>query len=117
MARATGIRSSGDDRRSAVDGPTVPSTTKWPHPLKPSEYIKRQIHVSFPDDPTAVAARNITGVSTVIWGNDYPHAEGTFRHSQQFIADHFAGVPDDERTAIVGGTLGALLGFKAPIRV
>ncbi len=88
---------------------------KWPHPLKPSEYVKRQFHVSFQDDPIAVAARNITGISTVVWGNDYPHAEGTFRHSQRLIADQFAGVPDEERAAILGGTLGGLLGLTSPI--
>jgi hypothetical protein len=27
----------------------------------------------------------------------------------------FAGVPDDERAAMVGGTLGDLLGFAAPL--
>ena len=55
----------------------------WPYPLKPSDYVRRQIHVSFQDDPVAVAARHITGLTTIIWGNDYPHAEGTFRHSKQ----------------------------------
>ena len=86
---------------------------KWLYPMKPSEYVRRQFHVSFQDDPIAVAARNITGISTVMWGNDYPHAEGTFRHSQKLIADQFAGVPDDERKAMLGGTLGRLLGFEA----
>ncbi|MGO9458029.1 MAG: amidohydrolase family protein [Acidimicrobiales bacterium] len=87
---------------------------KWPHPLKPSEYVQRQFHVSFQDDPVAVAARHISGLSTIVWGADYPHAEGTFRHSPELIAEQFAGVPDDERAAMVGGTLGALLGFRAP---
>jgi hypothetical protein len=90
---------------------------KWPYPLKASEYVQRQFHVSFQDDPTAVAARDITGVSTIIWGNDYPHAEGTFRHSQELIADQFAGVPDADRAAILGGTLAGLLGFNAPVSV
>jgi predicted TIM-barrel fold metal-dependent hydrolase len=83
----------------------------WPYPLRPSDYIKRQIHVSFQDDPTAVAARHITGLSTIIWGNDYPHAEGTFRGSKKLIAEQFAGVPDDERAAILGRTLGGIAGF------
>ena len=49
---------------------------KWPYPLTPSEYVQRQFHVSFQDDPVAVACRHITGLSTIVWGNDYPHAEG-----------------------------------------
>jgi predicted TIM-barrel fold metal-dependent hydrolase len=88
---------------------------KWPYPLRPSEYVKRQFHVSFQDDPVAVACRHITGLSTIVWGNDYPHAEGTFRGSRQLMAEQFAGVPDAERDAMVGGTLGGLLGFKAPV--
>lgn len=90
---------------------------KWPYPLKPSEYVRRQFHVSFQDDPVAVACRNITGVSTIVWGNDYPHAEGTFRGSRRLIAEQFAGVPAEERDAILGGTLGGLLGFSAPVAV
>jgi predicted TIM-barrel fold metal-dependent hydrolase len=88
---------------------------KWPYPLKPSEYVQRQFHVSFQDDPVAVASRHITGLSTIVWGADYPHAEGTFRHSPELIDSQFAGVPADERSAMLGGTLGALLGFQAPV--
>ena len=51
-----------------------------------------------------------------MWGNDYPHAEGTFRGSRELIAKLFAGVPDDERDAMVGGTLGELLGFDGARR-
>ena len=67
---------------------------KWPYPLMPSEYVRRQFHVSFQDDPVAVACRHLTGLSTIVWGNDYPHAEGTFRGSRQLMAEQFAGVPD-----------------------
>jgi predicted TIM-barrel fold metal-dependent hydrolase len=88
---------------------------KWPYPLMPSEYVQRQFHVSFQDDPVAVACRHITGLSTIMWGNDYPHAEGTFRGSQELLASLMKGVPDDERKAMVGGTLGGLLGFEAPV--
>ena len=69
---------------------------------------------SRPERVVAVAARHITGLSTVIWGSDYPHAEGTFRRSAELIESLFMGVPDDERAAMLGGTLGGLLGF-APV--
>ena len=88
---------------------------KWPYPLRPSEYVRRQFHVSFSDDPAAVACRHITGLSTIVWGSDYPHAEGTFRGSQELIAKQFAGVPAGERAAMLGDTLGGLLGFEAPV--
>ncbi|HEX5096161.1 MAG TPA: amidohydrolase, partial [Acidimicrobiia bacterium] len=71
-----------------------------------------QFHVSFQDDPIAVACRHITGLSSIVWGNDYPHAEGTFRGSRQLIKEQLGGLPDDERRALVGGTLGNLLGLS-----
>ena len=108
-----------DESRPADDQPQMARlfhvAEKWPYPLKPSEYVQRQFHVSFQDDPVAVAARHITGLSTVVWGADYPHAEGTFRHSPELIAGLFAGVPADERAAMLGATLGGLLGFAPPI--
>jgi hypothetical protein len=106
-----------DDTRPAADQPKMARmfdvNEKWPYPLKPSEYVRRQFHVSFQDDPVAVAARHVTGVSTLVWGADYPHAEGTFRGSQELIKKQFAEVPVDERAAMLGGTLGNLLGFEA----
>jgi hypothetical protein len=108
-----------DDTRPVHDQPNMAQlfklNEKWPYPLKPSEYVQRQFHVQFQDDPVAVACRHLTGVSTIVWGNDYPHAEGTWRGSQELIARQFAGVPDDERAAILGGTLGGLLGFEATV--
>jgi predicted TIM-barrel fold metal-dependent hydrolase len=108
-----------DDNRPDDDQPGMAQlfrlNEKWPYPLMPSEYVQRQFHVSFQDDPVAVACRHITGLSTIMWGNDYPHAEGTFRGSQELLASLMAGVPDDERDAMVGGTLGGLLGFKASV--
>jgi predicted TIM-barrel fold metal-dependent hydrolase len=104
-----------DDSRPPHDQPAMGRlfaiNAKWPWPLKPSEYVRRQIHVQFADDPTAVQARHITGLSTIMWGNDYPHAEGTFRSSAECIAENFAGVPDEDRAAILGGTLAGVVGF------
>ena len=104
-----------DDSRPSTDQPTMARlftiNEQWPWPLKPSEYVKRQFHVSFQDDPVAVASRHITGVPSIVWGSDYPHAEGSFRRSQDLIAEQFVGVPADERRAMLGGTLAGILGY------
>jgi len=87
---------------------------KWPYPLKPTEYVRRQFHIQFADDPVAVQARHITGVSTVVWGNDYPHAEGTFRSTEEAINENIdSTVSDEDRAAILGGTLAKVAGFDA----
>jgi hypothetical protein len=108
-----------DDSRPTNDQPGMAQlfklNDKWPYPLMPSEYVRRQFHIQFQDDPVAVACRHITGISTLVWGNDYPHAEGTFRGSRELIPQLFAGVPDAERKAMLGGTLGGILGYEAPI--
>ncbi len=108
-----------DDNRPMNDQPNMARlfklNDKWPYPLTPSEYVQRQFHVQFQDDPVAVACRHLTGVSAVVWGNDYPHAEGTFRGSRQLVPQLFTGVPDAERRAMLGGTLGRILGFDAPV--
>jgi predicted TIM-barrel fold metal-dependent hydrolase len=108
-----------DDSRPANDQPKMARlfdlNEKWPYPLRPSEYVRRQIRVQFQDDPVAVACRHLTGLSTIVWGSDYPHAEGTFRGSRELIAKQFADVPADERAAMLGGTMGRLLGFEAPV--
>ena len=50
-----------------------------------------------------------------MWGNDYPHAEGTFRGSRELLATQLGELPDDDRKALVGGTLGELLGFDVRV--
>ncbi len=108
-----------DDTRPETDQPHMAQlfrlNEKWPYPLTPSEYVARQFHVSFQDDPVAIACRHITGVSTIVWGNDYPHAEGTFRGSRELIAKLFVSVPADEGAAMLGGTLARLLGFESSV--
>lgn len=104
-----------DDSRGPKDQPAMGRlfaiNAKWPLPLSPTDYLQRQIHVQFADDPTAVKARHITGISTIIWGNDYPHAEGTFRGSEDCVAFNFEGVNDEDRAAILGGTLADIVHF------
>jgi predicted TIM-barrel fold metal-dependent hydrolase len=108
-----------DDSRPTDDQPGMAQlfrlNEKWPYPLRPSEYVRRQFHVQFQDDPVAIASRYISGLSTIVWGNDYPHAEGTFRGSRELIKQQFAGVPDDERAAILGGTMASVLGYQVPV--
>lgn len=62
----------------------------------PSYYIKRQIACTFMDDPIAVHNREFTGLDCLMWGNDYPHHEGVFPDSQEWIEKQFAGVDEAE---------------------
>jgi predicted TIM-barrel fold metal-dependent hydrolase len=74
----------------------------------PSYYLKRQAHVTFMWDPLAVEVRHITGTDCLLWGNDYPHREGSFPWSQEWIDKQFAGVPEEEIDAMVRGNAAKL---------
>jgi predicted TIM-barrel fold metal-dependent hydrolase len=87
---------------------------RWPYPLRPSDYVRRQIHCTFQDDPTALALRDYTGVECLLWGSDYPHHEATWPRTREAVAAQFSGIPPTERTAITGGTIAKLFGFQPP---
>jgi predicted TIM-barrel fold metal-dependent hydrolase len=87
----------------------------WPYPLRPSEYIRRQIHCTFQDDPTALALREFTGIECLLWGSDYPHHEGTWPRTHEAVATQFSGIPESDAAAITGGTLAKLFGFPVPL--
>jgi predicted TIM-barrel fold metal-dependent hydrolase len=80
----------------------------------PSHYAKTQCYVTLGADRAPLLTREITGVGPLLWASDYPHPEGTFPHSQQVVARIFAGVPEDEMQAIVGGNAARLYGVKRP---
>jgi hypothetical protein len=54
-------------------------------PLKPSAYWKRHFYVTFEDDPIGIRTRDFIGTNTLLWGNDYPHGDSVFPHSQQVL--------------------------------
>jgi len=47
-----------------------------------------------------------------LWGNDYPHLEGSFPYSHEWIDKQFAGVPGDEVDAMVRGNAARLFGIS-----
>jgi predicted TIM-barrel fold metal-dependent hydrolase len=87
----------------------------WKYPLAPSEYFHRQIHATFQDEPAAIRFRDHIGIAQLMWGSDFPHPEGTWPHSQEFVAKRFAGVEAPARSAILGGTFAELYGIELPV--
>ena len=65
--------------------------------MKPSEYFRRQFHVTFEDDEAGILTRHLIGVDNLLWGNDYPHHDAIWPHSMDSLAQAFAGVPDADR--------------------
>ena len=102
-----------DGNEEELFGQLFKINDRWPHPLKPSEYVQRNIRVQFADDRMAVQARHITGVDTIYWGSDYPHAEGTFLGSQAVIEEQMFDVPAEDRAKMLGKTLADIVGIDS----
>jgi predicted TIM-barrel fold metal-dependent hydrolase len=89
----------------------------WAKPkleMPPSEYAKRQVQVTFQEDPIGVANRYYTGLRCLIWGSDYPHWEGTWPNSREAVEKLFQGVPDEEVDQMVRGNAVETFKFKLP---
>lgn len=80
--------------------------------LLPSEFFRRQGHVTFSDDPVALKLLEFTGSDSLLWGSDYPHDEGTFPHSREVVERTFRGVPAEDKWKIVAGNAAHLYGFR-----
>jgi predicted TIM-barrel fold metal-dependent hydrolase len=86
-------------------------------PENPSFYMARQIHSTFQVDPVAVTNLVNTGVEPLLWGSDFPHAEGTFPRSRQTVLDLFGGIAIQDAAAIVAGTAVRLFRFDPDVLV
>jgi predicted TIM-barrel fold metal-dependent hydrolase len=80
----------------------------------PGEIIRSQVKCSFQSDRACIRSRGVTGHEALLWGSDYPHAEGTFPRSREVIARLFEGVEISEREKadILGGNAARL--FRLP---
>ncbi len=74
-----------------------------PAKKKPSEYwpTNCMAGASF-IHKAEVEMRHEIGVETITFGRDYPHPEGTWPHTKQWLQDAFHGVPEDELRLMLG---------------
>jgi predicted TIM-barrel fold metal-dependent hydrolase len=72
-------------------------------PEPPSHYWKTNCYVgaSF-FRPSEVPLRYGIGVDKIMWGQDYPHIEGTYPYTTEALRNTFAGIAPDEVAPMVG---------------
>ena len=70
-------------------------------PMKPSEYVRRNVWGTFQDDPLGPATWKFFGEDNYMWASDFPHADSTFPNSLKTIGENFAGVPPEVTRKIV----------------
>jgi predicted TIM-barrel fold metal-dependent hydrolase len=81
----------------------------------PSEYFRGHGFASFQEDPAGLAlAEPMQLVDSFMWGNDYPHHEGTWPHSAEAIERTMGGLSDASRAKILGLNAARFFGFDVP---
>jgi predicted TIM-barrel fold metal-dependent hydrolase len=78
----------------------------------PSEIIRQQVYASFQHDVSAVQIIEDTHYDNVMWGDDYPHLEGTYGHTQETLHQLFDAVDPRIADRVLRGTFEEL--FKVP---
>lgn len=82
----------------------------------PSQIIDDQVWASFQHDRSciAAAAAGLPGAKNVMWGSDYPHAEGTFPISRKIVDGLFKDldVSDGVRNDVLGLNAARLFGIE-----
>jgi len=62
---------------------------------KPSDYWRRQCKGTFQFDRIGGKLIDEMGVESLMWGSDYPHADGVWPESSKYIEEQFAHLPAD----------------------
>ena len=79
----------------------------------PSDYFREHGFASFQEDPAGLTlAEPMNLADNFMWGNDYPHHEGTWPHSAEAIERTMGGLSDAARAKVLGLNAARLFGFQ-----
>ncbi len=80
-------RFEGNAGRFPREYPDLPAMSSLP-----SETIRRQVFVTFQNDPAGLAgAQRLELLDNCMWANDYPHGGATWPNSKEIVAAQLAG--------------------------
>jgi predicted TIM-barrel fold metal-dependent hydrolase len=92
----------------------APEFWRFANGALPSDLARRNLYVTFSEDPASVAFRDVIGVDHLLWGSDYPHPESTFSRSEALLAAMMEGVPEPEVEKLVWRNTKELYGLDEP---
>jgi predicted TIM-barrel fold metal-dependent hydrolase len=79
--------------------------------LLPSEYWRRQCRATFQFDRVGTKLIEDMGVETLMWGSDYPHPDGIWPDSSEYIEKQFGHLPADVTHKITCENAGKFYGL------
>ncbi len=68
---------------------------------EPSEYWRRQCYTTYQSDPIGVKLLDELGEDNIMWGSDFPHPDGVWPDSQEYIQRELGHLPAATRKKIV----------------
>jgi uncharacterized protein len=79
--------------------------------MKPSDYWRRQCKGTFQFDRIGGKLIEEMGVETLMWGSDYPHADGVWPESDKYIQEQFGHLSADYTHRITCENAGRFYGL------
>ncbi len=81
--------------------------------MKPSEYWYRQCKATYQSDRIGTRLLDVIGEGNVMWGSDFPHPDGVWPDSQEFIQRELGHLPEETQRKVVCTNAAELYGFVA----
>jgi predicted TIM-barrel fold metal-dependent hydrolase len=69
--------------------------------MRPSDYWRRQCYATYQSDPIGTKLALDIGEDNIMWASDFPHPDGIWPDSQEYIARELAHLPAATRKKIV----------------
>ena len=79
--------------------------------LRPTDYWRRNCGLGHQLRPYDISLRHQIGVEQMMFGSDYPHPEGSWPNTREWLRVSLDGVSEDEARLIVGGNAARIHGL------
>ena len=79
--------------------------------MAPSDYWRRQCWATYQTDPIGVKLIDELGADRIMWGSDFPHPDGIWPDSREYVQKELGHLPPDVRRKVVCENAGRLYGF------
>jgi hypothetical protein len=80
--------------------------------MRPSEYFDRNCYIGASNTKRReLGLRYEIGVDNILWGNDFPHPEGTWPNTREWLVKTFHDIPIDETRRMLGLAAADVYGF------
>ena len=81
--------------------------------MKPSGYWHRQCYATYQSDRIGIRLVDEIGADNIMWGSDFPHPDGVWPDSQEYIKRELGELPQAIRRKIICDNAARLYGFPA----